>query len=132
MTRESASKMFLVAAVFNWIIAGSLFFIPEALLNLFAATPTPEQSLWIQQFAGLVFVFGIGYYWTSRDFERNIQIVRMAIIGKSGVVLIGLLNVISGDVSWQFMLPASGDLFFIILFMLALKSRSVWKYEGMA
>ena len=90
-------------------------------------SPTPEQSLWVQQFAGLVFVFGIGYYWASRDFEANVQIIRMAVIGKVGVVLIGLLNVATGDVSWQFMLPASGDLIFAILFIMALKALPTWR-----
>ena len=125
MKPETARKVFLGGAVFNWVVASSLFFIPEVLLSLFAATPTPEQSLWVQQFAGLVFVFGIGYYWASRDFEANVQIIRLAVIGKAGVVLIGLLNVMSGDISWQFMLPASGDLCFVILFVMALKSRAV-------
>ena len=104
-------------------MAITLFFIPGIFLTLLSITPAPEQSLWVQQFAGLVFVFGIGYYWASRDFEANVQIIRMAIVGKSGVVLIGLFNVMSGDVSWQFMLPASGDLIFVILYVMALKAR---------
>ena len=126
MKRETVSKIFLGGAVFNWIVAGSLFFIPEVLLNLFAVTPTPEQSLWVQQFAGLVFVFGIGYYWASRNFEANIQIIKLAVIGKAGVVLIGVLNVMSGSISWQFMLPASADAVFVILFVMALKSQPTW------
>ena len=127
MKPETASKIFLVGAIFNWVVACSLFFIPEVLLSLFGATPNPEQSLWVQQFAGLVFVFGIGYYWASRNFEANVQIIKMGVIGKSGVILIGLLNVISGDISWQFMLPASGDLIFAILFVRALKAQASWK-----
>ena len=119
--------MFLGGAVFNWVVALSLFFKPEVLLGLFAVTPHPEQSLWIQQFASLVFVFGIGYYWASRNFEANVQIIKLAVIGKAGVVLIGLLNVMSGDISWQFILPASGDLGFVILFIIALKSLPTWK-----
>ena len=72
-------------------------------------------------------MFGIGYYWASRDFETNVQIIRMAVIAKAGVVLIGLLNVATGDVSWQFMLPASGDLIFAILFIMALKALPTWR-----
>ena len=123
MKRETASRIFLAGAIFNWAVAITLFFIPGIFLALLSITPAPEQSLWVQQFAGLVFVFGIGYYWASRDFEANVQIIRMAIVGKSGVVLIGLFNVMSGDVSWQFMLPASGDLIFVILYVMALKAR---------
>jgi hypothetical protein len=131
MQRETASKMLLGGAIFNWVVALPLFFIPGFFLNLLSVTPAPQQSLWVQQFAGLVFVFGIGYYWASRDFEANIQIIRMAVIGKAGVVLIGLLNVATGDVSWQFMLPVSGDLIFVILFVMALKALPTWRSGGM-
>jgi len=127
MQRETASNVFLGGAIFNWAVALTLFFIPGVFLNLLSVTPTPQQSLWVQQFAGLVFVFGIGYYWASRDFEANLQIIRMAVIGKAGVVLIGVLNVVTGDVSWQFMLPASGDLIFVILFVMALKALPTWR-----
>ena len=126
MKQETASRLFLAGAFFNWTVAATLFFAPGLFLNLFSISPAPEQSLWVQQFAGLVFVFGIGYYWASRDFEKNVQIIRMAVVGKLGVVLIGLLNVMTGDVSWQFMLPASGDLIFVILYIMALKARLTW------
>lgn len=124
MTPEVSARMFLVAAIFNWAVALTLFFIPGIFLDLLVVTPTPEQSLWVQQFAGLVFVFGIGYYWASRNFQANIQIIRLAVIGKVGVVLIGVLNVVTGDISWQFMIPAAADAVFVTLFILALKSMS--------
>jgi hypothetical protein len=53
----------------------------------------------------------------------------MAVIGKAGVVLIGLLNVVTGDISWQFMLPASADLCYVILFAMALKSLPTWRCD---
>ena len=56
MTPESAQKLFLVAAIFNWIVALGLFFVPGLFLSLFFVAPLPEQSVWVQQFAGLVFV----------------------------------------------------------------------------
>ena len=124
MTPEVSAKLFLVAAIFNWAVGLTLFFIPGIFLDLLVVTPTPEQSLWVQQFAGLVFVFGIGYYWASRNFQANIQIIRLAVIGKVGVVLIGVLNVVTGDISWQFMLPASADVIFAVLFILALNGTS--------
>ena len=130
MQRETASNMLLGGAIFNWAVALTLFSIPQVFLNLLSVTPAPQQSLWVQQFAGLVFVFGIGYYWASRDFEANIQIIRMAVIGKAGVVLIGVLNVVTGDISWQFLLPVSGDLIFVILFVMALKAQPTWRSGG--
>ena len=56
MKPETASNIFLGGAIFNWAVGLTLFFIPGIFLNLLAVTPTPEQSLWVQQFAGLIFV----------------------------------------------------------------------------
>jgi hypothetical protein len=124
MSTEATSKMLLGAAIWNWIGALGLFFIPELFLQAFFVTPAPEQSIWVQQFAGLVFVFGIGYYWASRDFDNNRAIVQLAVWGKWGAVLIAALNILSGDISWQLMIAASVDGVFAILFTLALKPIS--------
>lgn len=124
MTPDTTRKLFWVAALFNWIVALGFFFVPDMFLSLFFVTPVPEQSIWVQQFAGLVFFFGIGYYWASRDLYSNQGIVRLAVYAKFGVVLIGLLNVITGDISWQFMIPASADAVFAYLFIVALRSVS--------
>ena len=118
----TTSLMLLVAAVFNWVVALALFFAAPAFLDLFSAAPVPEQTLWVQQFAGLVFFFGVGYYQASRDFDANRNIIRLAVWAKFGVVLIGVLNVILGDISWHFLIPASADGIFAVLFLIALKS----------
>ena len=130
MTPESAQKLFLVTAIFNWVVALGLFFVPGLFLSLFFVAALPEQSLWVQQFAGLVFIFGFGYYWASRDFYSNQAIVRLAVYGKFGVTLIALFNVLDGDVSWQFMIPASADTVFACLFIVALRSVSCWQSAG--
>jgi hypothetical protein len=130
MSPDATYKMFLGAAVFNWIIGLGLFLVPDIFLSLFFIAPTPDQSVWVQEFAGLVTVFGIGYYWAAKDFHNNRSIVRLAVWGKSAVVLIALLNVIRGDASWQFMIPAAGDAVFVVLFILALKSSERWQLGG--
>jgi len=71
MTPEVASKMFLAAAIFNWVVGAALFFVPNLFLAMLSVSPGVHQLLWVQQFAGLVFVFGIGYYWASKDFAEN-------------------------------------------------------------
>jgi hypothetical protein len=113
--------MFLSGAIFNWAIGIGLFFFTDAFLSAFFVAPTPQQSVWVQLFAGLVFVFGVGYYWAARDLSGNLPIVRLGTLGKSFVVLIALLNVIRGDISWQLMLPASVDAVYVALFAKALK-----------
>ena len=126
MSRESVSRLFLSAAIFNWVIALGLFFVPGPFLGLIHVSPAPEQTTWIQQFAGLVFFLGVGYYWLSRDFETNIPLARLAIWGKSGVVVIALSNVWRGDISWQIMIPAAADGVFAILFLRAINSLPEW------
>lgn len=122
MSPSAASRMFLAAAIFNWVVAAALFFIPNVLLDLLSISPRVEQTLWVQEFAGLVLMFGIGYFWAFRDFEANANIIRLAVAAKSLVVLIGLLNVFAGQISWQFMLVASIDALFVVLFVVALNA----------
>ncbi|MCB1674931.1 MAG: hypothetical protein KDI01_01485 [Halioglobus sp.] len=123
MSPES-SRMFRFAAAFNWGVALGLFLIPAPFLGLLSVSPTPEQSLWVQQFAGLVLFFGIGYYQASVDLEKMAPMIRLAVWAKWGVVLIALLNVLTGDISWQFMIPASVDGVFAVLFVQALRSMA--------
>ena len=114
--------MFVVAALFNWVVGLGLFFVPVPFLDLFSISPLPEQNFWLQQFAALVFFFGIGYFQASRDPEKMAPLIRLAIWAKWGVVVIGLYNIMMGAISWQFMIPASADGVFAILFALALRS----------
>jgi hypothetical protein len=126
MTRETTRTMLLSSAIFNWLVAAGLFFIPDTFLGLLSINPLPEQSVWVQLFAGLAFMFGVAYYWASRDFEANVSVVSLGAIGKATVVLVALLNVVKADISWQFMIPTSADLLFTIFFIITLKSAQTW------
>lgn len=122
MNAALTKRLFFVAALFNWAVALGLFFTPGLFLSVFAVTPAPEQTLWIQQFAGLVFIFGVGYYRAAKDLQALAPMIRLAVWGKWGVVLIAMLNVVTGDISWQFLIPASADGIFAVLFAMALRS----------
>lgn len=122
MSPAMSRNMFRLAALFNWVVSLGLFLAPAPFLGLLGITPVPEQSLWVQQFAGLVFFFGVGYWQASNDLVKMAPTIRLAIWGKWGVVLIGLLNVLTGDISWQIMVPASADAVFALLFARALNT----------
>ena len=116
MTINAIRKLFTVAALFNFAVALPLLIAPAWLMGLMHITPAIEPTVWVQQFAGLVLTFGIGYYWISRDPYGNRSLINLGIIGKSLVVVVGLWNVAAGEVSWQFMIPASADGVFALLF----------------
>ena len=122
MTSKSMRVMFTTAAWFNWLAGGAVAVNAELLFGLFRITPLPTEPLFLQLFAWLVIVFGIGYFWASRDPVANVPIIKLGLIGKLSVVLVSLTCVLTGSVSWQMMLLASADLLYVILFWRALKA----------
>ena len=77
----------------------------------------PKYPVFFLMFLGLCFVFGIGYYWVSRDIYNNHGIVKMGIIGKL-IVFVGMLwACLIGQIHF---IPASAgvvDLIFVILYI---------------
>jgi hypothetical protein len=121
MNPGQTKRLFLVAALFNWLVALGLLLDASLLFGLFHVTPAPVASLFLYWFAGLVAVFGLGYFWVSRDPARNRPIVLLGIVGKLSVLLIGVAAVALGAISWQILLLVSVDGVFAVLFWLALK-----------
>ena len=122
MTSKSLRTLFVTAAVFNWLVGLGLLFDASLLFRLFGVTPLPTEFLFVQLFAWLVIVFGIGYYWVSRDPGSNISLIKLGMLGKASVVLVSLAAVVTGGISWQMMILASADLVYAILFWRALGS----------
>ncbi len=122
MRSETASRILFWGAAFNWLVGLGMMFAPNLLLGLILVTPEIADPTWSCQFGWLVFMFGIGYYWASRDLARNQQIIRLAIPAKLGVTALALASVIAGDISWQIMLPAGADAVWAGLFILCLHS----------
>ena len=121
MTSKSIRSLFVTAAVFNWLVGLALHFDAALLFRLFGVTPTPTEPLFVQLFAWLVIVFGVGYFWVSRDPVTNLSLIKLGALGKASVVLVCLASVLTGGVSWQLMILASADLVYGILFVVTLK-----------
>ena len=121
MTAKSIRIMFTTAALFNWMAGGAVAINAVWLFGLFGVTPLPTEPLFLQFFAWLVIVFGIGYFWASRDPAANVPVIKLGMIGKLSVVLVSLACVLTGSVSWQLMILVSADLLYAILFWRALK-----------
>ena len=122
MKAKSMRIMFTTAAWFNWLAGLAVAVNAELLFGLFRITPLPTEPLFLQLFAWLVIVFGIGYFWVSRDPVANVPIIKLGMIGKLSVVLVSLACVLTGSVSWQMMTLVSADLLYAILFWRALKA----------
>ena len=117
---QSASyqrNLFFIGALWNWgaaLLFVGLFFINENLLELFLKVP--ESMLWFFIVSGAIFIFGLGYYWISKDVERNRDIIRMGIIAKGMVFLLFLIYMIKGDITWLLFMAGCVDLVFAVLF----------------
>ena len=122
MADRSIRIMFTTAAWFNWVAGLAVAVNVELLFSLFRITPLPTEPLFLQLFAWLVIVFGIGYFWVSRDPVANVPIIKLGLIGKLSVVLVSLACVLTGSVSWQMMTLVSADLLYAILFWRALQT----------
>lgn len=110
-------NLFFIGALWNWgaaLLFVGLFFINENLLELFLKVP--ESMLWYFIVFGAVFIFGLGYYWISKDVERNRDIIKMGIIGKVMVFLLFLIYMIKGDITWLLFMAGCVDLVFAVLF----------------
>ena len=82
-------KMFFIGAIWNWVATITLCFGYKALFPVYDMA-LPRYPVFLLMFSGLCFVFGLGYYWVSRDLSKNHGIVRMGIAGKL-LVLVGFL-----------------------------------------
>jgi hypothetical protein len=113
---EYYKKMFFIGAIWNWVATLTFAIGWKFLFPLFGMA-FPNYLVFYMMFLGLAFVYGIGYFWVSRDISRNHDIVRMGIIGKMIVFVSMLLAWIGGEI--PIIVVGSGvvDLIFAILFI---------------
>ena len=122
MKAKTMRVLFLSGALFNWLAGLGLLFDARLLFELLGVSPLPGEFLFVQLFAWLVIVFGVGYFWASRNPSENIPIIKLGLLGKASVVLVCLASVALGAISWQLLILASVDLFYAILFWRALQA----------
>jgi hypothetical protein len=109
-------RLFIIGAVWNWG-AGILFFFWSDPIFLFFNMKAINYPGIIQLAMALVFVFGIGYYWVSKDISMNHDIVKLGIIAKILVFLVFSYHTLIGNISPQLGLSGVVDLVFAVLFL---------------
>jgi hypothetical protein len=122
VTSTAIRTLFLSGAIFNWLVGLALHLDAARLFDLFGVTPVPTENLFVQLFAWLVIVFGVGYFWISQDPVTNVPIIKLGMLGKASVVLVCLAAVMMHTVSWQLLILASADLVYAVFFLMALNT----------
>jgi hypothetical protein len=115
--------IFLVGAVFNFLVAAAFVLAPGLTLSLLGFAEPITNPTWYALFWWLVTVFGIGYYLVSRDPAGNRGIAVMGLIGKLGVWVIATVLWLQGHIPVLFYTIAVGDLAFSLLFLWFLASQ---------
>jgi hypothetical protein len=108
-------NLFFIGALWNWGAALIIFFFYESVYSIFGMEP-PLYPANLQLFLAVVFVFGIGYYWVSKDASKNHDIVKMGIAGKIMVFMLLLYHSVFGNLSLFFTASGTVDLVFAVLF----------------
>lgn len=111
--------MFLIAALWNWILAVTFLLLPRIDINYFllSGVEAPPTLLWFDSFMGLVFAFGIGFYIVSRSTKENHGLIEIAIFEKMWVFVVGLCYFLVGQASALLLIIVTGDLVFGLLFL---------------
>jgi hypothetical protein len=110
--------LFLGAAFWNMLSAGAtLILLTDAEFRARMRFPGIPDSISLQLLATCLFVFGLGYYWVSRDLSRNRDLVKLGVVGKPLVFLVFILHVLAREIPVLLALPSAVDLLFGMLFL---------------
>ena len=75
--------LFVAAAVWNLLAAfGVLFVLENSKVRTALGFPGAPDIIALQLLASCLLLFGLGYYWVSRDLSRNHDLVWLGVIGK--------------------------------------------------
>ena len=120
LNREAYHKyMFIIAAIWNWVLAVTFFILPRIDINAFyiAGDTIPPTLLWFDGFMGLIFAFGIGFYLVSRNIRENHGFIVAACFEKVYVFLLGLFYYLLSQASIWVVAFVAVDLIFGLLFI---------------
>lgn len=121
-------SMFRHAAYFNFAVAIILGLFQDTLMPWFGMEPLANEAF-LHLFLGLVFIFGIGYFWVSMDITQNRAIVWLGFLGKSLVVLLLLIHAFQDNISWRLASLGLVDLWYAIRFMRFMVDQGVLRNQ---
>lgn len=113
--------LFTIAALWNWTISLGTLVVPQLVYRISMPVEAPENLAMTYLFMGLVAIFGLGYFWASRDFDANRAVIRLGVAGKTTVFAMACVLLAQRQIGIPFFALAVGDLVFAILFVRALR-----------
>ena len=117
MTRSHYYRsLFLIGAIWNWIVAPVFFFAYKPILEHFEMKPL-QYGLPFQLAMAFVFVYGIAYYYVYRDPVRNRDCAKLGIYSKTLVFILLTCYWIVGEIVFTLVVPGIVDLIFAALFL---------------
>jgi len=105
---------------------GSDFFIGYSYIFSMLNMKALNYPVILQLSLSFVFVLGVGYYWVSKDINKNHDIVKLGILAKTASFLLMFYYFISGDLPFLIFSTGIVDLLFAVLFVEFLLH---WKIE---
>lgn len=114
-------KMFIAAALFNFVIGLPIIFVTEWTYTLSFVQDGSEVAantirFW-RDFGFCVFFIGVGYYFIARDTSQNHGLVWLGIFSKLFDVINLSTRYFSGVANFIVMIPAVIDAAFVVLFV---------------
>ena len=88
--------MFQVAAIYDMALGVAFFFFWKPILGSLGV-PLPENTSYLHIATAYVFMQGLGYWFVSRNMERNIDIVKLGIIYKAIYVGLAIYYTVIGQ-----------------------------------
>ena len=120
MDKNSYYKyLFLIAALWNWVIAIMFMLIPILSPSSAAdfGTEIPPTWYFAEGFFWFVFLFGLLFYVTAKNLEKYHDLATIFVAEKVGIFIISLVFFLIGDINIDTLLITVGDLIFGILFL---------------
>ncbi len=112
--------LFLLSAIWNWVVALSLFFASIFILDIAApifGMEIPPSLVWFHVVLVLIFLFGVGFYLVSRDLTQNHAVVVIGILEKFSFFIALLIYFILGAINFLAFTLVIVDFVFGCLFL---------------
>ena len=111
--------LFIIGAIFNWVMALSFFVGSVAIPEIFSlfGTSSPPTLFFLHALLGLIAVYGVGYFIVGLDIQKNRGCVWLGVLSKLSFFAFCVVYFLIGDLSILIVIFGSFDFVFACLFL---------------